>query len=176
MPFLGLASNVTVSCTPLGTHDLVTRNGNVMPMIMFYSSQTSHIIMSPNYAVSTSYCFSAWTQHSEMNSGKGHVQFSSPTGLHSECIEFKIHNSLWFLGTPRCNMKNMASSTAKTMNSLILDLQFKLWHHPLGHPGQRTLRIASDACDGIKNLQRHPLFKCGDYIAEKFLKCKKGIT
>ena len=84
-----------------------------------------------------------------------------------------MHNNLWILG-PTCNMKNMASSTAENVNYLNLDLQHKLWYHTLGHPSQHILRLEYNACDGIPNSQRYPLFKCRDYIAVKFHKHKKG--
>ena len=132
---MGVDSNVTVSFTHRGTHNLVTIKCNVMHMLMFYLPQASHFTMSPNDAVATSDCFSTWTQHSDMNSGIGLVRLSSPTGLHSEHVDLKMHSNLWFLGTPRCNMKNMAASAAETVNSLTLDLKHKLWHHRLGHPG-----------------------------------------
>ena len=66
---------------------------------------------------------------------------------------------MWFLGTPTCNMKYMSSSTSETVKYLTLDLKSELWHHRLGYPGQHTLRLASDACDGIPKLQRYPFFK-----------------
>ena len=68
----------------------------------------------------------------------------------------------------------MTSSNAETVNSLTLDMQYKLWNQRLGHPDQHALRLVSDACDWIPNLQRHPLFKCGDFIAGKLHRYKKG--
>ena len=39
VPLLGVASNVTMSCTHRRTHDLLTRNINAIPALMFYSPQ-----------------------------------------------------------------------------------------------------------------------------------------
>ena len=126
VPLQGVASNVTVLCTRQGMCNLITRNCNVMHMIMFYSSQASHVMMSPNDVVSPRNYFSAWTQHSDMKSGTGHDRFSSQAVSHSEHVDLKMNNDLRFLGTPRCNMKDMSSSTSEIVNSLTLDLQHKL--------------------------------------------------
>ena len=68
----------------------------------------------------------------------------------------------------------MSSSAAEIANALTSDLHHKLWHHRLGHQVKETLRLASEACDGMPKLHRHPLFKCSDYIKAKFHKHKKG--
>ena len=103
VPLLGIASNVAISCTHRGKNALVTTNGNVIPMLMFYSLTTT----SPNDAVATSDNFSTWTQHSDVNSRIGCVRFSSPTDLDSEHVDLRMSNNLWFLETPRCNVKKI---------------------------------------------------------------------
>ena len=49
----GVASNVIISCAYRGPCNLVIRSGKIMLMLMFYSPQSSHAIMSPNDAVAT---------------------------------------------------------------------------------------------------------------------------
>ena len=76
---------------------------------------------------------------------------------------------------PRCSIKIMSSSTAEAENTLTSYPQHKLWHHRLGYLGKETLRLASAACDGIPKLNRHPLFKCNDFVKVKFHKHKKCL-
>ena len=63
----------------------------------------------------------------------------------------------------------MASSTTNSVNSLTLDLQFKRWHHRLGHLGQHTLRLVSDACNGI------PFLNVEIALQESFIYIKRDV-
>ena len=130
-----------------------------MTILIFYSPQVSYVVMSPNDAVVTNEIFSTLIQHSNMDTRKSCVRFTSPSGLYSECIDFAIDNNMWFLGTPRCNMKTISSHMAETVNTLTSDLQCKLWNHRLGHPGKEAPRLSSAACDVIPKIHRYPLFK-----------------
>ena len=131
--------------------------------------------MHPNYEVATSDCFSTRTQHSDMSSGAGYDQFSSPAVLQSEHFDLNINNKRWFLGTPRCNVKAMWYSAAEKVNSLTLDLQCKLWHHRLGNPGQHALCLASYTCDTIPNLQRHPVLNAGISSQQIFTNIRRDV-
>ena len=130
--------------------------------------------MCPNDAVATSDSFSTWIQNSHMTSGVGCVRFSSPTGLNLEHACLRMSNNLCFLEIARCNMKNNSASNAETINSLTTDLQHNIWNQRLGHLGKKAFRKASLVRDGVPKLQRHPLFKCGEFIKANFYKCEKG--
>ena len=67
-----------------------------------------------------------------------------------------------------------SSSTAETVNALTSDLQQKLWHHSLVHPGKEDLRLESASCDGITKLHRHLLFQYSECIVAKLHKHKTG--
>ena len=95
----GVSSNVIISCTHKGTHHLITMRGNITPMIVFYSPQAPHIIMSQNDTITTNWMFSTWTQHSNMDTGTGHLRFSSPSSLHSEHIDLSMNKNLWYCYT-----------------------------------------------------------------------------
>ena len=163
----GVASNIIISCTYRGTHKLGARSGHFMPMLVSYSPEASHSIMSPNDAVVTNDIFSTWTQHSNMDTWTDYDRFSSISGLHSEHIDLAMNENLCFIGTPTCNMKTMTSSTTETVRILTSDLHCKLWHHRLGHLGKEATRLASVVCDGIPKLHRHPLFQCSKRVADK---------
>ena len=147
VPMKGVSLEIKIMCTHRGICNLITRAGNVIPILMFYSPQASHCIISPNDAVAASDDFSSWTQHSNIDAGVSHIRFSSASGLISEFVDLQKSNNLWFLNTPRCNIKLNSQANFNTINSLSKDLQCKLWHHRLVHPGHHALRLASAICD-----------------------------
>ena len=127
VPMKGVSSEIKIMHTYRGIYNLVARAGNIIPILMFYSPQASHCIISPNDAVATSCDFSSWTQHSNIDTGVGHIRFSSASGLISEYVDLQKSNNLWFLNTSRCNIKLNSQANFNTVNSLSKDLQCKLW-------------------------------------------------
>jgi len=176
IPMKGVASNSPIICTHRGIYNLVTRSNSIIPILMLYSPQASHLIISPNDAVVTNEAFSSWTQHADLETGIGHITFSSPSGLLQEHIDLKMNNNLWFLSTPRCNIAQNSKTNYSSVNSLRNDLSYKLWHHRLGHPGRDTLQNAQSSCTGVPKLTTPTFYRCEECIPAKFTKHKKGYN
>ena len=56
-----VSSSIKIMCTHRGIYNLITRNGNVIPILMYYLPHASHCIISPNDTVATSDDFTSWT-------------------------------------------------------------------------------------------------------------------
>jgi len=152
----GISKNITIQCTHRGVYYLVTNEGTYIPVIMFYSPQSSHTIISPNDIVKMSGTFTNWTQHADFEFGTGQIKFSLSSGIVTEIINLHLNNNLWFVNTPRCNQHYPQSSMENVINSITNDLSYKLWYHCLAHSGQKSMSNLHKVCDGIPKLHRHP--------------------
>ena len=166
----GVSDKMVVQCTHRGVYHLVTNNGSFIPVLMHYSPQASHTIISPNDIVSSNNNYSLWMQHSDMLSGTGYVRFSNPSGLINKTVNLTKSNNLLFLTTPRCNSKPPLFQTENIINSIQSNLKYKLWHHRLAHPGQNSMDLMYKSCDSVPHLKRPPLFRCAECSVSKIHK------
>ena len=159
----------TVICSHHGIFNIPTRSGSHIPILMYYSEDTSCTVISPNDAVIESSKFSAWTQHANFMSNNGHIRFHSTSGLLSEYVDLVTHNRLWYLSS-NPNQQTTVACNDDIINHISMDMQYKLWHHRLAHPGLKQMSNIPKACDGVPALNKHPFFKCEECITYKLTK------
>ena len=133
--------------------NLITKRDNVIPIFMFYP-QASQVIISPNDVVVSTDTFSSWTQHADLDTGVGHISFSSLSSLRTKRVNLQMNNNLWFLKTPRCNVKLSIKFKNNTISTLQQVLLYRLWRHLLGNPRCISLRQSHASCDGFNNLTK----------------------
>ena len=139
---------------------------------MYYSPDSSGTIVSPTDAVLKNQQYSSWTHFSDVRKGQDYIKFSSPSGLINDIVPLEMLNNLWYISY---NLPKHQPDSTPIICSMQRDLEFKLWHHRLVHPGNNTITIAPKTCDGLPSSLKAPDFhKCEACIKGKMHSHKKG--
>lgn len=157
----GVSKVIFVQCTHRGIYNMPAPSNSFTPVIMCFSPQSTHAIISPNDIAHNNKNFTTCTQVSNFETGEGHAKFSSPSGLVSGTVRLQKLKNFWFVSAPRCGRSHFDSNDFKDcVNSLRSDINYKLWHHRLAHPGQHALSHTHKACDGAPSLHIPNFFSC----------------
>lgn len=140
---------------------------------MYYSPDSTGIVVSPTDAVLKNQRYSSWTHFAEYYHGKGYVKFSSSSGLIQDTVPLIMLNNLWFLAYNSTKHRPRDSSTI--INSLQQELEYKIWHHHLAHPGHNIISAAPNSCNGLPaSLIKLKFNECETCIQSKIGNKKKG--
>jgi hypothetical protein len=143
-------------CTGIGYLPWHTNTGATLYVKCYYSPQSAGTIISPTDIVITNYSdFHAWTQHSNIDSKQGYIEFHNRSHNTSLKYELYLHNGLWFYDPPTYYIQDYESpsqpsiSTAVTVHRLTVQAQFELYHQRFGHPGERAMHHLHKLVDDV---------------------------
>ena len=155
-------------CTGIGLLPWKAPSGDTLLLKCYYSAEAAETIISPTDAViTTDTDFNAWTQHSNIDTGKGFVQFHRRTG---PPVVYPLHasNGLWYTHHQGCTIADYEDTAAKpTMRKLTTAAMYELYHQRLGHPGERTMKTIHHHMEHISPLKGNSFYKCASCIHAK---------
>ncbi len=97
-----------IYCTGIGFLPWCTANGEVLYVKCYYSQQAADTIISPTDIVVTNYTdYHAWTQHSDIDTGQGYIQFHTRCGTPPLQYELYQRNGLWYYDPPTFFIQDM---------------------------------------------------------------------
>jgi len=135
----------------------------------YYSSDAADTIVSPTDVVITEITnYNAWTHRSNIDTGKGYIQFHWRD--HDEPLTYPLHmsNGLWYTDSSKCTISDYNPSH---INPIIRHLSqpaaYELWHQRLGHPGKRAMCTIHLYMDDIPELRCNSFYKCSSCLHAK---------
>lgn len=165
----GVSSDMpALYCTGIGLLPWKAPTGETLLLKCYYSVQAAEMIISPTDVVNTAYTdFSAWTQHSDIDSGKGYIQFHRRTGS-TLTYPLRTDNGLWYTDNHGCAMADYQNTaTTPTVRKLTNAALCELMHQCLGHPGECIMKTIPHHMEDISPLKGNSFYKCASCLHGK---------
>ena len=174
IPIFGIG-NTDVACyiTEKGITTLHTIDGSDLDIVMYFSTNCSGTIISPNAVVRDNKTFTSWAQTSHLDTGTAKIQFYHRTDFtQNKTLLLHMQNDLWFLNqsyngmikaahkSHMCVLQDDPAISPFLIHKLDKLTEYELWHQRLMHPGHNTMDTIDKCSAGVPNLHRHPMHKC----------------
>jgi hypothetical protein len=122
--------------------------------------------------------FSAWNQHSNVDTGIGYIEFQHRRT--EDVTRFTLHseNGLWFSYTSVIDDYSpwWDTSNAPVINRLNGQAQYELVHQRWGHPGERSMQCLHNHIDGIPKCKGNNIHRCASCMLAKATKRAINIS
>jgi hypothetical protein len=174
----GVSSDMpALYCTGISLLPWKAPTGETLLLKCYYSVQAAEMIISPTDVVNTAYTdFSAWTQHSDIDSGKGYIQFHRRTGS-TLTYPLRTDNGLWYTDNHGCAMADYQNTaTTPTVRKLTNAALCELMHQCLGHPGECIMKTIPHHMEDISPLKGNSFYKCASCIHGKMTHPNRQLT
>ena len=146
--------------------------GQLLMIRCYYSPSISGTIISPNdVVVQYGNKYSGYEITNDFDSKTGTCRFIARDGCTHIEFETYMENNLWFhyLNPLKSDEQRQVSKQIKsTMNQLNDVALYELWHHRLGHPGQKVMESIHRAVTGVPQLKKHKFYSCRACNSAKF--------
>ena len=130
-------------CTGIGYLPWKNEVGEVLLIECLYSPSIQGTIISPNAVVSQFKTkFSGYEICNDFDTRAGECKFIARDGYSHITFTTYMENNLWFhyLAPITTHDRHKLSTSVKSIvNSLSDGANYELWHHRLGHPGQKVM-------------------------------------
>ena len=165
-------------CTGKGYLPWTDDYGNLLIVPCYYSSDVADTIISPNDIVHQNLeRLNEWNFRANHDSELGCLTFIGRDGsTHYKFSAYK-ENNLWFHYNVVLNKDDffdLNQSTKAIANRLTDGAAYELWHHRLGHPGERIMNIIHEKVDGIPKLRKNQFYHCAACLAKNIRKLHIG--
>jgi deoxyuridine 5'-triphosphate nucleotidohydrolase len=172
------ADDLALVCQGFGYLPWRAPNGTSILVRCYYSQAAADTIVSPTDIVLNHLArFKAWTQHSDLSSGTGHIEFHGAT-TSDPSLRFPLTavNGLWYYypDVSDYNPNTECVQYQSIVNRLSAPGQYELYHARLGHPGTTVMTSLHKHADGIPKLTVPPLFRCEACMRTKAT--KRAVT
>ena len=166
IPVYGVEKN-EVACEIIGrgVTELMTNDGSIMLVPMYYAPGCAGTIISPNAIVRDNNQFTGWTQTSHLDTGKAYINFFHRSDFNqNKTIEMRMQNDLWFIDqtylplvananrTTMCLLHEYEDPNIVHVHVLNKITEYELWHQRLMHPGHKCLDHIHSCTNGIPKL------------------------
>jgi len=174
-----------IKTTKKGILYLQCKNGDVIPVRMYYLAKASEALVSPTSTVTSHFDkFDSWSQTNNVRHGTGALRLFSASGLQSIHVDLEIKNKLWYVNQPvhssihhtaivnvNTSIHNAIISRTKVYND------YEVWHHHLGHHSESSMKsIAKFTTDAPPLHRKYPYFKCPCWQDSKMIQMLKGYA
>ena len=169
-PMSGVAAGEpALVCTGMGYLPWQADDTSVVLVKCYYSSDAAETIVSPTDIVINNFSdFKAWSQHSDLETKKGYIEFHHRHVQPSVKFTLTMNNGLWYYAN---NHDATDYATDKPhIRRLTKPLEYQLYHYRWGCMGQRHSSGIHHHVDHQPKLHIPPLFRCltcmmatGDY-------------
>ena len=151
--------------------DLVSKDGKVLTIKVYYSPNMDDTIISPqSIATQHSQNIQGWYQSANIDDDSGTVGFLMYQGPNLE-FNLKSINNLWF----HSNTTKEQQLEGSVVNSLSDAQAYNLWHARMGHPGVTAMNTLHHHVRGIKALRGNTFYRCPSCMPMK-LTIKKPLN
>ena len=167
-----------ITCTHKGVYNLISDDGTIIKVPMFYSPNANETIISPtDICLHPDNNFSTWIQVSHVLNTDGYLRFIPSFGFHSHTVSLQMINKLFYLKSPLSNPVITKAIEEDYINTITGTALYNLWHHRLGHPGSLVMENQHLHTKGIPSLKiKNPFFKCATCLKTKHTRKKKGYN
>jgi dUTP pyrophosphatase len=86
-------------------------------------------------------------------------------------------NNLWWHYSPIPNketLQSMDTNTRGVVRHLSTHANYQLWHHRLGHPGEKVMSLIHKQVKGVPKLHKHQFFNCAACLTKNLRKAHIG--
>ena len=179
-PIGGVNSNsgAAIHCVGKGILPWEADNGEIILVKCFYCPDVGGTILSPTDIVMThKERFAGWDMSTDCDEGLGEFRLHSRDGINHILFESYMENNLWFHYIKPLNLTehNALDFASKAIVKKLTDsAAFELWHHRLGHPGQRISSIIHEKVNGVPKLRPNQFHSCMSCMVGKFKRTSIG--
>ncbi len=166
-----------IYCTGRGFLPWQASDGETIMVRCYYSQDVGGTIFSPtDIVIQHKERYNAWNMHADVENGKGIFTLLSKDGVNHSTFDTYMENNLWHhylhpIKSPTSSTINKSIATVKRLTDMAA---YELWHHRLGHPGQKTMSIIHDHAIGVPKLRRNQFYSCAACLTGKFKKSHIG--
>ncbi len=165
------AEGPAIQCTGLGLLPWKADAGETIFIKCYYSTNAAETIISPTDVVHNHMAdLNAWSQHCNLDKGKGHIEFHFRN--HEPSIKYTLHahNNLWYHDGTACTINDYnlnLEDSRPIVRRLTQPAQYELFHQRFGHPGERTMSILHKHVDHVPQLKGNSFYKCASCLHAK---------
>jgi dUTP pyrophosphatase len=166
-----------VYCDGCGLLPWKAPTGEILMVKCYYSQAAAETIVSPTDVVITDLTnFNAWTQHSNLDTGQGFIEFHHRAGQNLKYPLYAM-NSLWYSDTHPCTISDYnLNNHTPTIRQLTQGAMYELYHQRMGHPGERAMTTLHLHVDGIEPLKTNSFYKCASCLHAKMRQHPHSVT
>ena len=153
------AGEPALVCTGMGYLPWQADDTSVVLVKCYYSSDAAETIVSPTDIVVNNFSdFKAWSQHSDLETKRGYIEFHRRDAAPSSKFSLYMSNGLWYYENYRDATDYVTERPS--IRRLTKPLEYQLYHYRWGCMGQRNSSGIHHHVDHQPKLQMPPLFKC----------------
>ena len=174
-PIAGIKDDVAaIHCTGLGYLPMTTDANETLLIRCYYSPDVAGTIISPTDVVHQNVDrFNSWQFSANLDSGIGRWRMMARDGLNHCQFTAYNENNLWWHYSPVSNITSTSPRNNRmqgTVNSLSSHANYQLWHHRLGHPGEKVMSLVHKHVKGVPKLTKHHFFNCAACLTKNLRK------
>jgi dUTP pyrophosphatase len=165
-------------CTGQGYLPWKSNSGEILLIRCYYSKDVADTIISPNDVVNQHRRrFNEWQFSANHDTNIGRFRLLARDGV-SHC-EFTAYNenNLWFhynCGVTAEEQRQLVSQQKAIIRTLSEGASYELWHHRLGHPGEKVMSIIHQHVKGVPKLRKNHFYSCAACLAKNIKKVHIG--
>ena len=166
-----------IHCTGIGYLPWQASNGEKILVRTYYSEEVGGTILSPtDIVVQHKERYSAWNLHANVDSSIGTFTLLGRDGVSHTTFPMYMENNLWFhyFAPIQSHERSNIQQSFATVRKLTDQAAHELWHHRLGHPGEKITEQIHKHVHGVPKLRRNQFYSCAACLSGKFRKTHIG--
>jgi hypothetical protein len=165
-------------CTGKGYLPWKDDNGRILLIHCYYSQDVAETIISPNDIVSQNLDqYNKWKFSANHDNGNGRFQLIARDGISHYQFTAYNENNLWFhynCGLTPSEKAQLNPKVKSIIRTLSEGASYELWHHRLGHPGEKVMSIIHHHVKGVPKLKKNHFYSCAACLAKNIRKVHIG--
>jgi transposase InsO family protein len=165
-------------CTGKGYLPWKDDNGRILLVQCYYSQDVAETIISPNYIVTQNIrLYHEWKFSANHDNGSGRFQLIAHDGISNYEFTAYNENNLWFhynCGVSQKEKEKLDPKLKVIVQTLSEGTSYELWHHRLGHPGEKVMDLIHHHVKGVPKLKKNHFYSCAACLAKNILKVHIG--
>ena len=181
-PIAGIKDDVAaIHCTGIGYLPMLSDEKVTLLIRCYYSPDVAGTIILPTDVVNQNLeRFNSWQFLANLDSGLGRWRMVARDGLnHCQFTTAYNENNLWWHYSPvsiDTLTQPINNKIQGIVNNLSSHASYQLWHHRLGHPGEKVMSLVHKHVKGVPKLHMHHFFNCAACLIKNLRKNHIGDT
>jgi hypothetical protein len=165
-------------CTGKGYMPWKDDNGEILLVHCYYSESVADTIISPNDVVHQNIQrFHEWQFSANHDMGCGRFRLLARDGVSNCQFTAYNENNLWFHynnGITQSEKDSLTHHKRAIVWQLSEGASYELWHHRLGHPGEKVMGLIHQHVKGVPKLRKNHFYSCAACLAKNIRKVHIG--
>jgi transposase InsO family protein len=165
-------------CTGKGYLPWKDDNGRILLVQCYYSQDVAKTIISPNDIVTQNIeTYNEWKFSANHENGSGRFQLIARDGISNYEFTAYNENNLWFHyngGITQQEREQLHPKVKAVVRTLLEGALYELWHHHLGHPGEKVMSLVHHHVKGVPKLKKNHFYSCAACLAKNIRKVHIG--